>query len=63
MSAAEEASANGTAGGPAGTGMGAGRGRKGADDQEHQRPSYLVERDPDSIFGIDETTAPPVIGG
>jgi hypothetical protein len=45
--------------------MGAGRGggRKGAEDQEHQRASYLVERDPDSIFGVDEMTAPPVIGG
>ena len=29
---------------------------------EHQRPSYLVEADPDSLFGTDEMTAPPVIG-
>jgi hypothetical protein len=43
-------------------GMGAGRGQGGEDD-EHQRPSYLVEPDPDSVFGTDEMTAPPVIGG
>jgi hypothetical protein len=62
MAAAEQAGARGAAG-PAGVGgMGAGRGRKGATDEEHQRPSYLVERDPESIFGVDETTAPPVIG-
>jgi hypothetical protein len=61
VSAAEQAGARGAAG-PAGAGgIGAGRGRKGA-DEEHQRPSYLVERDPESIFGVDETTAPPVIG-
>jgi hypothetical protein len=33
------------------------------EDEEHQRPSYLVEPDPDSMFGTDEMTAPPVIGG
>jgi hypothetical protein len=43
-------------------GMGAGRGQ-GGEDEEHQRPSYLVEPDPDSTFGTDEMTAPPVIGG
>ncbi|MBP2330839.1 hypothetical protein JOF56_011224 [Kibdelosporangium banguiense] len=52
--------------GPAGVsgvgGIGAGRGQGGEDD-EHQRPSYLVEPDPDSIFGSDEITTPPVIGG
>ncbi|MCU1680106.1 MAG: hypothetical protein JWQ81_845 [Amycolatopsis sp.] len=35
---------------------------EGSEDAEHQRPSYLVEADPDSIFGSDERTAPPVIG-
>jgi len=42
--------------------MGAGRG-EGGEDEERQRPSYLVEPDPDSMFGTDEMTAPPVIGG
>jgi hypothetical protein len=43
--------------------MGAGRGAKGQGDGEHKRAAYLVEADPDSIFGTDERTAPPVIGG
>jgi hypothetical protein len=43
--------------------MGAGRGTKGQGDGEHKRAAYLVEADPDSIFGTDERTAPPVIGG
>jgi hypothetical protein len=33
-----------------------------ADDREHQRPSYLVEPDPDLLFDTDEPTAPPAIG-
>jgi hypothetical protein len=50
-------------GGPAGMGgTGAGRGGQGEEDQEHQRPSYLVEGDPDGVFGLDQATAPPVIG-
>ncbi|WP_020668845.1 hypothetical protein [Amycolatopsis nigrescens] len=54
--------ARGGAGGMAG-GMGAGAGKgQGGEDQEHQRPSFLVEGDPDEIFGNDERTAPPVIG-
>ncbi|WP_158888556.1 hypothetical protein [Amycolatopsis anabasis] len=49
-------------GGPAGMGgMGAGRG-KGEEDAEHQRPSFLLEGDPDEVFGTDQRTAPPVIG-
>jgi len=40
---------------------GSGRG-DGEDDSEHQSPSYLREDDPESVFGTDETTAPPVIG-
>ena len=48
--------------GPGGM-MGAGRGTKGQGDGEHKRAAYLVEADPDSIFGTDERTAPPVIGG
>lgn len=43
--------------------MGAGRGQRGGEDEEHRRASFLVESDPDSIFGTDERTAPPVIGG
>lgn len=43
-------------------GMGAHKG-EGGEDEEHQRPSFLVEPDPDSTFGTDEMTAPPVIGG
>ncbi len=30
--------------------------------EERSRPSYLVECDPDKVFGADERTAPPVIG-
>jgi hypothetical protein len=58
------AGARGAAGSSSG-GMGAGRGgsRGGGGDSEHKRASYLVEADPDSIFGTDERTAPPVIGG
>jgi hypothetical protein len=43
--------------------MGAGRGGgKKEEDSEHDRASYLVEADPDSTFGTNEVTAPPVIG-
>jgi hypothetical protein len=44
---------------------GAPHGRKGEgeEDQEHERPAYLVEGDPESTFGTDQMTAPPVIGG
>ncbi|WP_431877359.1 hypothetical protein [Amycolatopsis sacchari] len=60
-------SPNGTIGGSAGTpppgmgGMGA-AGAEGAEDEEHKRASYLVEADPDSAFGANVSTAPPVIG-
>lgn len=50
------------AGGMGAMGAGAGRGGQGGDDAEHQRPTYLVEGDPDEVFGTDERTAPPVIG-
>jgi hypothetical protein len=51
-------------GGPGGMPMGAGAG-KGRDgqDEEHVHASFLQEPDPESVFGTDETTAPPVIGG
>lgn len=48
------------AGGMAGMGGAGGRG-KGGDDDEHQT-KYLVSEDPNSLFGTDELTAPPVIG-
>ncbi len=48
----------GAMGGP----MGGGRGSKGGEDSEHKSPHYLQENDPDSVFGTDEKTAPPVIG-
>ena len=59
------AGARGAAGeqGAGGMGAGAGRGQRGKEDEEHKRPSFLVEADPDSIFGTDERTVPPVIGG
>jgi len=41
--------------------MGAARGQ-GDEDKEHRRPSYLVEDDPDEIFGNGQRVAPPVIG-
>jgi len=47
------------AGGP----VGAGRRSESEDDLEHRRPAFLVEADPDELFGNDQTTAPPVIGG
>jgi hypothetical protein len=34
----------------------------GDEDVEHQTPSYLLEPDPDKVFGTSEATAPPVIG-
>jgi hypothetical protein len=39
-------------------------GQRGEDEEdgEHQRPSFLVEGDPDGVFGTDQPTAPPVIG-
>ncbi|WP_242582260.1 hypothetical protein [Amycolatopsis sp. 195334CR] len=35
---------------------------QGGEDEEHTRPSWLVEADPDALFGTDERTMPPVIG-
>ncbi|WP_328610116.1 hypothetical protein OG943_13635 [Amycolatopsis sp. NBC_00345] len=49
----------GAAGGPMGAG---GRRGEGDEDGEHQRPDYLIEADPDAIFGTDQRTSPPVIG-
>ncbi|GHF48978.1 uncharacterized protein YukE [Amycolatopsis bartoniae] len=62
--AAEEAAASRSAARSAnGTPMGAaGQRGRGEEDEEHQRPDYLIEPDPDSIFGTDVRTTPPVIG-
>ncbi|WP_432844728.1 WXG100 family type VII secretion target [Amycolatopsis sp. CA-161197] len=64
--AAEEAAAargasasRGTAMGPAGA---AGRRGEEEEDAEHRRPDFLVEPDPDALFGTDQRTIPPVIG-
>jgi hypothetical protein len=32
------------------------------DDQEHRVPTYLEGGDPESLFGSEVLTAPPVIG-
>ncbi|TDQ04715.1 hypothetical protein [Labedaea rhizosphaerae] len=66
--AAEEAFGRGGRGaGGAGMGgrgvIGGGHGAKDEEDEEHERPSYLVEPDPDAVFDTDQMTAPPVIGG
>ncbi|MBK1785726.1 hypothetical protein [Prauserella cavernicola] len=66
-SAAESAAAKG-ASGTRGAGMGAmgpaGAGRANREeDEEHQRPEYLQENDPDEVFiGDLGKTSPPVIG-
>jgi hypothetical protein len=50
--------------GAGGMGGGAPRGKgENEEDKEHERPSYLVEGDPESTFGSDQMTAPSVIGG
>lgn len=62
--AANAAKAGGGVGGRGGmagmAGGGAGKGKE--EDQEHKRADYLQENDPESLFGTDEKTAPPVIG-
>lgn len=55
--AADRASRRGTA-----LPAGARGNRQDDEDVEHERASYLVERDPEGTFGTDERTAPPVIG-
>jgi hypothetical protein len=54
--------AGGRGGGMGGGGMGRGQKGEGDEDTEHSRPTYLVEGDPDEVFGTDLRTAPPVIG-
>jgi hypothetical protein len=50
----------GTKGGPAIGPLPGGKG-KGGEEEEHQRASFLREEDPESVFGTDEKTTPPVI--
>jgi hypothetical protein len=57
------AGAAGRGGAGMGGGMGGGARGQGGEDEEHNRASFLVEADPDLVFGTDEVTAPPVIGG
>lgn len=54
--------ASGRGSGMGGGGMGRGQKGEGDEDTEHSRPTYLVEGDPDEVFGTDLRTAPPVIG-
>lgn len=56
---AGRSSARSASGAPMGA---AGQRRRGEDDDEHQRPDYLLEADPDSVFGSDVRATPPVIG-
>jgi hypothetical protein len=44
------------------TPMGAGAATSAQDDEEHKMASFLVEPDPDSLFGADQATPHPVIG-
>lgn len=55
------AAAGARGGGMAPMGGGAGRGR-GDDDTEHERPTWLIEEDPNAIVGQLDPVAPPVIG-
>lgn len=57
--AATRSSARSASGTPMGA---AGQRGRGEDDDEHQRPDYLLEADPDSVFGSDVRATPPVIG-
>lgn len=44
-------------------GMGAaGAGGQGQQDEEHTHASFLIEEDPDEVFGATEATPPPVLG-
>ncbi|MDQ0377234.1 hypothetical protein [Amycolatopsis thermophila] len=74
--AAAESANSGRAGaagkaGASGAGVGGPAGNSKKDeDKEHERPSYLLEDDPDSIFGLEggrdengNRISPPVIGG
>ncbi|MGH3862908.1 MAG: hypothetical protein ACRDSQ_25590, partial [Actinokineospora sp.] len=54
----------GAGAGAGGMGAGGGRGQgQGQEDTEHETADFLLEHDPEGIFGTDEITAPPVIGG
>jgi hypothetical protein len=61
--AAAEGRGAGRGAGMGGMPLGGGGRGQGDEDTEHERPEFLVEPDPESVFGTDEATAPPVIGG
>lgn len=50
------------AGGPGGMGMGPSGSSRREEDREHTRPEYLIEPDPDEIFGSGASASSPVIG-
>jgi hypothetical protein len=57
------AGVTGRGGAGRGAGMGGAGGRhRGEDDDERERPSFLLEGDPDATFGDDQLVAPSVIG-
>jgi uncharacterized protein YukE len=60
--AGEGSTGRGARGGAGGGSAGHGGHGQGEDDLEHYRPSYLVEADPEQVFGTNEVTAPAVIG-
>ena len=60
--AGQAAAGRGGMGAMGGMGGAGGRG-KGGEDGEHKRLEVLQEPDPDAIFGTDQKTTPPVIGG
>jgi hypothetical protein len=61
--AAGTAAPGGRAGAPGAGGMGRGGKGEGSEDAEHQRPSYLLEPDPDdALVGKLPQSVPPVIG-
>lgn len=52
----------GRAGGQGGLGMMPPGSANRDEDKEHTRPEYLIEPDPDEIFGSDQSVSSPVIG-
>ncbi|MDR7302676.1 PPE domain-containing protein [Haloactinomyces albus] len=55
--------ARSTTGAPPRAAGAGGRGRQGADDEQHENPEWLAaDESPDELFGIAGRTAPPVLG-
>lgn len=46
----------------AGGGMPFGAGMGRTDDEEHERRTYMLDSDPNELFGVPDDTVPPVIG-